>query len=95
METCIDPKIIEILHQLDATKDSVIIAGRGAVDSNREAHVTIKQLREENETLARKCRSLRDDKKRDDKAVWASTWSMIASWILVAVFYVYTVLGGS
>ena len=94
METCIDPKVIEILKQLDATKDSVIIAGRGAVDSNREAHATIKQLREEKDELTRKNRSLHDDKKRDDKAVWASTWSMIASWILAAVFYVYTVLGG-
>ena len=94
METCIDPKVLAILKQLDDMKDSVIIAGRGAVDSNREAHATIKQLREENEALMRKNRSLRDDKKRDDKAVWASTVSMIASWILVAVFYVYTVLGG-
>ena len=94
METCIDPKIIEILKQLDDTKDSVIIAGRGAVDSNREAHVTIKQLREEKDKLTRENQSLRDDKKRDDKVVWASTWSMITSWILVAVFYVYTVLGG-
>lgn len=90
METCIDPKIIEIL---DATKDSVIIAGRGAVDSNREAHATIKQLREEKDKLTRENQSLRDDKNRDDKVVWVSTWSMIASWILVAVFYVYTVLG--
>ena len=93
METCIDPKVIEILKQLDATKDSVIIAGRGAVDSNREAHATIKQLREENEFLVNKNRSLHDDKKRDDEAVWVSTVSMIVSWILVAVFYVYTVLG--
>ena len=93
METCIDPKVIEILKQLDATKDSVIIAGSGAVDSNREAHATIKQLREENETLARRNRSLRDDRERDDEAVWVSTVSMIVSWILVAVFYVYTVLG--
>lgn len=94
METCIDPKVLVILKQLDDMKDSVIIAGRGAVDSNREAHVTIKQLREENELLARKNQMLHDDKKRDDKAVWASTVSMISSWILVAVFYVYTVLGG-
>lgn len=94
MDTCIDPKVIEILKQLDATKDSVIIAGRGAVDSNREAHVIIKALREDNDSLLRKNHSLRDDKKRDDKAVWVSTVSMIASWILVAVFYVYTVLGG-
>jgi len=94
METCIDPKVIEILKQLDATKDSVIIAGRGAVDSNREAHTTIKQLRTENETLARRNQSMHDDRKRGDNAVWASTVSMIASWILVAVFYVYTVLGG-
>lgn len=94
METCIDPKVIEILKQLDATKDSVIIAGRGAVDSNREAHATIKQLREENETLARRNRALHDDKKRDDMAVWASTVSMIVSWILFVVFYVYTILGG-
>lgn len=95
MDTCIDPKVLAILKQLDDMKDSVIIAGRGAVDSNREAHATIKQLREENELLARKNQMLHDDKKRDDKAVWASTWSMVASWILVAVFYVYTVLGGS
>lgn len=94
METCIDPKVIEILRQLDATKDSVIMAGRGAVDSNREAHATIKQLREENELLMRENQSLRDDKKRGEQVVWASTWSMIASWILVAVFYVYTILGG-
>lgn len=95
METCIDPKVLAILKQLDATKDSVIIAGRGAVDSNREAHLIIKTLREDNDSLLRKNQSLRDDKKRDDKAIWASTVSMIMSWILVAVFYVYTVLGGS
>jgi len=94
METCVDPKMIAILKQLDDTKDSVIIAGRGAVDSNREAHAAIKQLREEKDELIRKNQSLRDDKKRDDQVVWASTWSMIASWILVAVFYVYTILGG-
>ena len=94
METCIDPKVIEILKLLGETKDSVIIAGRGAVDSNREAHATIKQLREENETLARRNRALHDDKKRDDKAVWVSTVSMMLSWILVTVYYVYTTLGG-
>ena len=94
METCIDPKVIEILKQLDATKDSVLIAGRGAVDSNREAHATIKQLREEKEALMRKNQSLHDDRKRGDNAVWASTVSMIASWILLTIFYVYTALGG-
>ena len=94
METCIDPKVIEILKQLDATKDSVIIAGRGTVDSTREAHATIKQLRVENEFLMNKNRALHDDKKRDDKAVWVSTVSMIVSWILFVVFYVYTILGG-
>lgn len=94
METCVDPKMIEILRQLDATKDSVIMAGRGAVDSNREAHATIKQLREEKDDLTRKNQSLLDDKKRDDQVVWASTWSMIASWILAFVYYGYTVLGG-
>lgn len=94
METCVDPKMIAILKQLDDMKDSVIIAGRGAVDSNREAHVAIKALREEKDKLTRENQSLRDDKKRDDKAVCISTVSMIVSWILVAVFYVYTVLGG-
>lgn len=94
METCIDPKVIEILKQLDATKDSVIIAGRGAVDSTREAHATIKQLRVENEFLMNKNRALHDDKKRDDKAVWVSTVSMIVSCISFAAYYVYTTLGG-
>ena len=94
METCIDPKVLAILKQLDDTKDSVIIAGRGAVDSNREAHATIKQLREDKDKLTRENQSLRDDKKRDDKVVWASTVSMIASWILAFVYYGYTVLGG-
>ena len=79
---------------LGETKDSVIIAGRGAVDSNREAHATIKQLRVENEFLMSKNRALHDDRTRDDNAVWVSTVSMIASWILFAVFYVYTMLGG-
>lgn len=94
METCIDPKVIEILKLLGETKDSVIIAGRGAVDSNREAHATIKQLREENGFLMNKNRALHDDKKRDDKAVWVSTVSMIVSWISFAAYYVYTTLGG-
>lgn len=94
MDNCIDPKVIEILKQLDATKNSVIIAGRGAVDSNREAQVTIKILREDNELLMRKNQELHEDKNRDDKGVWASILSMMVSWVLVAVFYVYTVLGG-
>ena len=94
METCIDPKVIEILKQLDATKDSVIMAGRGAVDSNREAHATIRQLRVENELLKGHIAVSHDEAVRGNKVIVASTTSMITSWILFAVFYVYTTLGG-
>lgn len=94
MDNHIDPKMTAILTQLDKTKDSVIEAGRGAADDNRLSHTTINELRKENELLREHIAVVYDDRKRGNKATEVSTVSMIVSWILVAVVYVYTILGG-
>ena len=87
MDNHIDPKIKEILNELDRMKDSVIVAGRSAADQDREANAVIKTLRCElecaNNVIAQDRRVINGA----NKIIEASTISMIISWVFAAVCF--------
>lgn len=81
MDNNIDPKITAILDQLDAMKDSVITAGRGAADHGRLNKELRCELDDANCLIAADRVALR----RANKIVDASTILMIVGWSLAAI----------
>ena len=87
MDNHIDPKVTEILRQLDSMKDSVIIVGRSAADVNRVSHTTIEALRCELEAAKGCNAAFRRNIKMADRVSDASTISMIVGWLLAAICF--------
>lgn len=92
MDNHISPEMKAILNQLDAMKDSVIIAGRSEADQNNESHASIKALRCELECANNHNDSLRKQLKSESKIAEASTVLMIISSIASAVWFIVWML---